>query len=145
MFSFLCRCCRITPRNRSAKTGRKQVTQDFTHKELANHVYALISQNVVPVNNWGVYLFDSSFDGEQELRNKIGTVWLGSLYDTIEQQARLVPVLRERARALGLDHLDDVLDLADAVMEVTKDVLALFCRGTDFHDGFPQSARPCLA
>ena len=68
---------------------------------LASRAYEVVVTHVTCMNNWGFYLFNSEFDNEPELRNKIGTIWLCSLLDTLEAQHRFLPEIEKEALANG--------------------------------------------
>ena len=54
--------------------------------------------NLSPAETWGFYLFDKAFDGEPELRYKIGVVWLYALMDLVEAQQRVLPNVARKPR-----------------------------------------------
>jgi hypothetical protein len=68
---------------------------------LANRTYEIVVSHVTCLSNWGFYLFNSEFDGEPELRNKIGTIWICSLLDTLEAEHRFLPEIEKEALANG--------------------------------------------
>lgn len=72
---------------------------------LANRLYEVFLGNLTCINTWGVYLFDSDFDGEPELRNKIGTIWFCALLDTLEAEGRFIPQAIQEAENEGWESL----------------------------------------
>jgi tetratricopeptide (TPR) repeat protein len=72
------------------------------HLDLRNSVYMLLADNVNCARNWGFYLFNDEFVNENELRNRIATIWLHSLLDSLEAQQQKLPEYERRATELGL-------------------------------------------
>jgi len=72
---------------------------------LANRLYEVLVGNLSTIECWGFYLFDSEFDSEPELRNKIGVIWFCSLIDSIEAQSRFLPQIAREAEEQGFDSL----------------------------------------
>jgi len=57
------------------------------------------------VEAWGFYLMDPEFDDEPELRNKLGTIWICSLLDTLEAGGRFLPAVAKEAEPKGFQSL----------------------------------------
>lgn len=75
------------------------------HLNLANRLNEVVVGNLTCTETWGFYLFDPAFQSEPELRNKIGTIWLCSLLDTLEADIRFIPAISEEAAKKGYESL----------------------------------------
>jgi hypothetical protein len=95
---------------------------------LANRLYEVFRGNLTCVNTWGVYLFDSDFDSEPELRNKIGTIWFCALLDTLEAESRFIPAAIQEAEREGWESLvHNGLQLQN-LCQLTSELLDSFTR-----------------
>lgn len=95
---------------------------------LANRTYEVVVTHVTCMNNWGFYLFNSEFDNEPELRNKIGTIWLCSLLDTLEAQHRFLPEIEKEALANGWPILAYNARRLTGIGTVTSELLGTLSR-----------------
>lgn len=68
---------------------------------LANRTYEVVVAILTSVESWGIYLTSPEFDKEQELRNKVGTIWICSLLDTLDAKERFLPEIAEEAKKSG--------------------------------------------
>lgn len=68
---------------------------------LTNKIYEVVFGNYICFKNWSVYLFDDDFKKEKELRNKIGVIWLCSLFDTAAAGAKDLPKYIIQAESKG--------------------------------------------
>ena len=93
------------------------------HLRLSNGIFSLFADNVTCIRTWGFYLFSPEFDAEPELRNKIGTIWLASLFDSLEGEQRTVAKYREEAMRLGYAHHVDACDQATRFFRRIEGVL----------------------
>lgn len=100
----------------------------FDNLDLVNGLLTLFSDNVNCITNWGFYLLDPQFANEPELRNKVGTIWLISLLDSIEGETRAAALYRSAANEQGLAHLVSVADQLDRFFACIREVLCLFSR-----------------
>jgi len=66
-------------------------------QELHDRIFEFFSDQYHCLRNWGIYLFGEAFAGEKELRNRLGVVWISSLYDTLDGEKRLLPELKMSA------------------------------------------------
>lgn len=96
--------------------------------DLVVGLFALFSDNLNVLRNWGLYLFAQDFNGEPELRNKIGTIWLTSLLDSLEGELRSLDKYRQQATERDLPHLLQVCDQASLFMECIKEILGRYSR-----------------
>lgn len=95
---------------------------------LANRVFEVVMSNQTCINTWGVYLFDADFDKEQELRNKLGTIWLCSLLDTLEAQYRFLPEIAREAKTNGWSSLEQACQQLEKFCVVVGEVLEMYSR-----------------
>src|SRR5579863_3869934 len=63
------------------------------HQETCNLIFQFFAEQQAVLQNWGFYLFNEQFKGELELRNKLGSIWICSLYDTLDGEERVLPEL----------------------------------------------------
>ncbi|WP_018128619.1 hypothetical protein [Balneola vulgaris] len=75
------------------------------HLNLANRLYEVFRGNITCINTWGVYLFNSDFDNEPELRNKVGIIWICALFDTLEADNKFIPQIIKEAKQEGFESL----------------------------------------
>lgn len=80
------------------------------------------------MNTWGVYLFDSDFDREPELRNKIGTIWICALLDTLEAESRFIPQAIREAEEEGWHSLVHNGYQLQNLCKLTSELLGSFTR-----------------
>lgn len=95
---------------------------------LANRLIEVVRGNLTCIQNWGVYLFNDDFEREVELRNKLGTIWLCALLDTVEAESKVIDdVLKktENCRFYSLAHNAEQLK---KFCGVTGELLELFTR-----------------
>jgi hypothetical protein len=95
---------------------------------LVNKLYEVIIGNLTCVNTWSVYLFDSDFDNEQELRNKVGVIWLCALVDTVEAELRFLPEAIAEAESKGWESLAHNGRQLQNLCKLTSELLNLFSR-----------------
>ncbi len=95
---------------------------------LVNRVYEVVSSNNTCVSNWGFYLFSHEFDKEFELRNKIGTIWICSLMDTMEAQQIELPKLKKEADEQGWFMLADAIDQLSNFCVLVGELLEVLSR-----------------
>jgi hypothetical protein len=73
------------------------------HLRFANRLVEVVIGNLAAIEAWGFYLTSPEFDKEIELRNKLGTIWICSLIDTLEAEARFLPEIAKEAAAQNFD------------------------------------------
>jgi hypothetical protein len=110
---------------RRQKSTKAKTGPVWTHRDIANRVFQFYSAQHSSLQAWAFYLFDESFDGEKELRNKAGTIWFGSLYDTLDGELRILPDLQIAARQIGRPKL---IYYADKISEMCIGVKRMFSR-----------------
>ncbi len=98
------------------------------HKSLANRLYEVICGNLTCINAWGVYLFNSDFDAEPELRNKVGVIWLCSLFDTLEAERKFIPEIIKEAKSEGWESLVHNGYQLQILCKLSSELLNLFTR-----------------
>lgn len=118
----------------------------WSEKRVANHLLGFYADLRTCFNNWGFYLFDPSFDGEPELRNKINAVWVCSLFDVIDGRKRILTDLERHATYYGNKFHLDCCKFVKEVCEAVEDVLSLYTKDeqiflNDFRDQLVHSWR----
>jgi len=91
--------------------------------KLINRVYGLFQDNLSCVEAWGFYLFSEELDNEQELRNRLGTIWLASLFDSVNAQTNLIAKYSEQASELNLIHIPRYCNQASVFIDSVKGIL----------------------
>jgi uncharacterized membrane protein YcgQ (UPF0703/DUF1980 family) len=95
---------------------------------LANRLYEVVVANLTAIQAWGFYLTDPEFDDEPELRNKLATLWIGSLIDTLEAESRFLPEAAKEAKEKGFVSLAHNAQQLQNFCVIVGEVLALFTR-----------------
>lgn len=95
---------------------------------LKNGIYSLFSDNIVCIQTWGIYLFDKKFNDEPELRNKVGVVWLSSLFDSLESEVSALEDYKRLAVSLNQSSLFDLCETASAFIDTIKELLSMYSR-----------------
>ena len=103
-------------------------TGSTPNSDLINAIFCLFSDNLTCTRNWSRCLFDSKFNDEPELRNKIGTIWFVSLLDSLEGEKRSLDSYKSEAVSRGLTHLIPVCEQAQQFFRIIESVLSLFSR-----------------
>lgn len=99
---------------------------DFT--KLANRLFEVVMANLSLMQTWGFYLTNAEFDNEPELRNKIGTIWICSLLDTLEAESRFLPEVASEAKQKGYEALVHNAAQLQRFCALIGEVLNLFSR-----------------
>jgi hypothetical protein len=94
------------------------------HLRLANRLSEVVFANLTIIETWGFYLTSPEFENEIELRNKLGTIWICSLIDTLEAEVRFLPAVAKEATELNFD---DVVHNADELRKFCTLVGELLC------------------
>lgn len=100
--------------------------------DLINAIYCLLLDNLSCTRNWGFFMFSPEFDREIELRNRIATIWISALLDSIEGEQRSLQSYRDDAEARGLDVLLRACDDVEAFVDSVKEVLSRYTREEQF-------------
>ncbi len=84
-------------------------------------------------------MFSPEFDNEQELRTRVGVIWLCSLLDSVEGERRSVASYRKKATERGLTHLVPFCDQAERFVKTVEEILSRYSRDeqlfiSDFRD-----------
>lgn len=95
---------------------------------LANKLNEVVVGNLTCIQNWGVYLFDDDFEKEVELRNKVGTIWLCALLDTVEAESKVIDDALNKAEGCGFDSLVHNATQLKKFCRLTSELLELFTR-----------------
>jgi hypothetical protein len=98
------------------------------NSDLINAIFCLFADNINCINSWGFYLLSNKFDGEPELRNKIGVIWLISLLDSLEGEKRALDNYEMEATRRGLPHLIQICNQARRFFRTIEEVLSLYSR-----------------
>jgi hypothetical protein len=98
----------------------------FLH--LANRLYEVVISNRACIDNWGYYLFSDEFKDQLVLRNKIGTIWLCSLFDTLEAQHQHLPRLEIEAKKNSWPSLEHNARELTKFCMVTGELLELYSK-----------------
>jgi hypothetical protein len=99
---------------------------NIKQKNVINKVIGFYSQNLTLMKTWGVYLFDSAFENEQELKNKISIVFLGSLFDLACFPDKELLKIEEECISLELNHMPRHIKQAEAFIISARDILQKF-------------------
>jgi len=91
--------------------------------KLINKVYSLFQDNLMSISTWGFYIFSDELQHEQELKNKLGVLWIASLYDSINAQQKLIPKFELEAQELNLIHLQRYCKQAHEFIDAIKEVI----------------------
>lgn len=75
------------------------------HLKLVNRLIEIVISNLSAIEAWGFYLVNDEFKKEQELRNRLGLVWVCSLFDSLEAESRFLPEIAREAREKGFDDI----------------------------------------
>lgn len=70
-------------------------------KILAGKIIGLVQNGRTMANNWGFYLFSEELDSEPQLRNKITTIMISGLMDTLEGEQRVLDEYKAEAEKNG--------------------------------------------
>jgi hypothetical protein len=95
-------------------------------KNIINRVFGFYEQNLTLLRTWGVYLFDSDFDKEEELKNKISIVFLGALFDLACFSDKRLLKIETECKELELHHMPRHIKQAGAFILAARDVLQNF-------------------
>lgn len=76
------------------------------HLKLVNRLIEIVIANLSTVEAWGFYLISDEFTKEQELRNRLGLIWICSLFDSLEAEARFLPEIAREGREKGFDDIE---------------------------------------
>jgi hypothetical protein len=91
--------------------------------KLINKVYSLFQDNLMSITTWGFYIFSDELKKEQELKNKLGILWIASLYDSIYAQEKLLTKYESEAKELKLIHLVRYCKQAHEFIEAIKEIV----------------------
>lgn len=95
--------------------------------KIITKVYTLFSDSISVYKTWGFYMFDESFNNEQELRNRIGIIILASLFDPLVSIKKL-DNYREEAKENNLIHLDRYFNQIIEYFDSIKDLLSKYTK-----------------
>ncbi len=84
--------------------------------------------NLTAIECWAFYLTDPEFDDELELRNKLGTIWISSLIDTLEAESRFLPEAAKEAQEKGFESLAHNARQLQNFCVIVGEVLDLYSR-----------------
>lgn len=90
-------------------------------------VFSLFSDSVGVYRNWMFYMIDKEFDKEQKLRNKIGTIILGSLFDIVSYENKIDEFKRE-ALSNNLDFLESYFNVIEDYISSVKSFMSIFTK-----------------
>jgi hypothetical protein len=90
-------------------------------------VLTLFSDSINVYKNWGFYLFNENFNTEIELRNRIGTIIIASLFDLLDVDIRIESYQKE-AHINGLVHLNRYCNQAKEYIHSVKEVLQQYTK-----------------
>lgn len=95
---------------------------------LTTRLFETIAAHTNCLKSWGIYLLDKDFDNEPELRNKLGTIWISSLLDTLEADYRFIPEIEKEAAELGFQVIVRNCQEVKKFCSVVADLLNLYTR-----------------
>lgn len=109
------------------------------NRDLYNGLFAIFSDNLNCIKGWGFYMFSPEFDNEQELRTRVGVIWLCSLLDSVEGERRSLASYRKKATERGLNSLLPFCDQAERFVKTVEEILSRYSRDeqlfiSDFRD-----------
>lgn len=99
----------------------------LTDKDLANSIITLVTDATTMPGNWGFYLFSTDLH-EPELKNRIGTIWIIGLLDSLEAEERILLAHKEEARKRRFKNMVAWCERAEELYLFTKDVLSLYTK-----------------
>lgn len=100
-----------------------------SHLNLANRLYEVVIGSLNAIQTWGAYLFDDDFNQrEPELRNRVGTIWLCSMLDTLEADSSYIPQVIKESEASGFDSLVHNGKQLQNLCKLTSELLEIFTR-----------------
>ena len=91
-------------------------------------VFCLFNDNVVCLESWGFYLFDDDFNDEPQLRNRLGAIWLASLFDSLHAEIRQVKKYRNASLIRGLNHLPRYCDQAEYFFGTVREIMGKYSK-----------------
>jgi hypothetical protein len=95
---------------------------------LANRLYEVVLGNLTCADTWSYYLFHKDFDRHPELRNKVGTIWVCSLFDTLDASQHYIPAIKNEANELGLHSIAYNCDQMQKFCAATAELLDKFTK-----------------
>ena len=97
-------------------------------KRLINNIFSFFLETLTCTQSWGFYLFDDEFNKERELRNKLGLLWLGSLFDLVSAQQNQFPKLIEKSIKMKLIHLPRYCNQANEFVKTIIEIIQEYSR-----------------
>lgn len=91
--------------------------------QLINKIYSLLQDNLCCLEAWGFYIFSEELKNEHELKNRLGIIWLSSLFDSVNAQEKLIIKYSKEATDLNLNHMIRYCKQANAFIESVKEIL----------------------
>ncbi len=95
--------------------------------KIITKAFSIFADSIGVYKNWLFYMTDKDFDKEIELRNKIGTIMLGSLFDILSYEKK-IEKFKEEARNNGLEHLNSYFNLISEYISSVKDFLSIYTK-----------------
>jgi len=88
----------------------------------------VVYSNVTLARNWGFYLMSPDLSGEEELRNKIGVLWICGLIDTFDGGLRAITRTLEEADAVYEASLIHNAKELQKVLSIISSVVSVYSR-----------------
>lgn len=76
------------------------------HLRLVNRLMEVVISNLSAIEAWGFYLTSDEFIKEQELRNRLGLIWVCSLFDSLEAEAKFLPAIAREGKEKGFPDIE---------------------------------------
>lgn len=97
-------------------------------KDFAARFLMLMMDNITCIDNWGIYFFDSDFDKERELRNKIGAIWFSSLYDSLDAERRVLEEYKKHAIEQSYTNMINLCNIVNDLFLSVTELLSSFSK-----------------
>lgn len=104
------------------------MTTEMDFKFCVNRIFELVAGANQVASNWGIYLLHKDFDGEPELRNKLGVIWFCSLLDSVGALDNSLPHEIRLAKKHGWTMLLRNIEEVSKLIEFSKSLLSTYSR-----------------
>lgn len=95
---------------------------------LINRIFTLFIDAKTSTEAWGFYIFEQEFAHEQELRNRLGVVWLASLFDSIHADSVHIDKYKRQAVELEIPHMQRYCEQARVFFSSIKMLVEKFSK-----------------
>jgi len=95
--------------------------------KIITKAFSIFTDSIGIYKNWMFYMTDKDFDKEIELRNKVGIIMLGSLFDILSYEKN-IEKFQEEAKNNDLNHLNSYFNLISEYISSVKDFLSIYTK-----------------